>query len=288
MKSLDSVIFKNSIRRDERIGKTKKEKFFSVVSFIIVFVFLAIIMTVTSIYVTVKLNEIEQTYAFVNILLLMNFFILFTKSIFESLNVLYFSKDLKILLRMPLKPISILHSKLQNMIISEYPMEIVMLAIPMVVYGIFTKVGIGFYIYMIGVLLVLPVIPIMITSLIISIIMRFTNSIKNKSKSMYITIILSAIIIAIITGLFNINSKMSVSRFESVILAANGLSESIANYFVLIKPIMNTLLNYNNVNGIVNLTIYVLESIITYILIILIMSKIYSLQNLLILIFLFV
>ena len=272
MKSLNSVIFKNSIRRDERIGKTKKEKFFGVVSFMIVFVFLAIVMTVTSIYVTVRLDEIDQTYAFVNILLLMNFFILFTKSIFESLNVLYFSKDLKILLRMPLKPISILHSKLQNMIISEYPMEIVMLAIPMIIYGLFTKVGIGFYIYMIGVLLVLPVIPIMITSLIISIIMRFTNSIKNKSKSMYITIILSAIIIAIITGLFNINSKMSVSRFESVILAANGLSESIANYFVLIKPIMNTLFN---VNGIVNLTIYVLESIITYILIILIMSKIY-------------
>lgn len=275
MKSLDSVIFKNSIRRDERIGKTKKEKFFSVVSFIIVFVFLAIIMTVTSIYVTVKLNEIEQTYAFVNILLLMNFFILFTKSIFESLNVLYFSKDLKILLRMPLKPISILHSKLQNMIISEYPMEIVMLAIPMVVYGIFTKVGISFYIYMIGVLLVLPVIPIMITSLIIAIIMRFTNHIKNKSKSMYITIILTAIIIAIVTGLFNINSRMSVSRFKSVILAANGLSESIANYFVLIKPIMNTLLNYNNINGILNLIIYALESIVAYILIIFIMSKIY-------------
>ncbi len=144
MKSLDNVILKNSIRRDERIGKTKKEKFFGGVSFVIVFVFLAIIMTFTSIYVTVRLDEIDQTYSFVNILLLMNFFILFTKSVFESLNVLYFSKDLQILLRMPLKPISILHSKLQNMIISEYPMEIVMLAIPMIVYGIFTKVEIRF------------------------------------------------------------------------------------------------------------------------------------------------
>ena len=275
MKSLNSVIFKNSIRRDERIGKTKKEKFFGVVSFMIVFVFLAIIMTVTSIYVTVRLDEIDQTYAFVNILLLMNFFILFTKSIFESLNVLYFSKDLKILLRMPLKPISILHSKLQNMIISEYPMEIVMLAIPMIIYGIYTKVGILFYFYMLGILLVLPIIPIMITSLIISIIMRFTNGIKNKSKSMYITVILTTILIAIITGLFNRNTKMSVSRFENVILAANGLSESIANYFILIKPIMNTLLNYSNINGFLNLGIYILESFVTYFLIIEIMSRIY-------------
>lgn len=140
MKSLDIVILKNSIRKDERVCKTKKEKFFNVVSFFIVFIFLAIVMTFVSIYVTVKLNEINQTYAFINILLLMNFFILFAKSIFESLNVLYFSKDLKLLLRMPLKPISILHSKLQNMIFSEYPMEIVMLAIPMMVYGIFMGV----------------------------------------------------------------------------------------------------------------------------------------------------
>ena len=275
MKSLNSVIFKNSIRRDERIGKTAKEKFFGGVSFVIVFVFLSIVMTLTSIYVTVKLDEIDQTYAFVNILLLMNFFILFTKSIFESLNVLYFSKDLKVLLRMPLKPISILHSKLQNMIISEYPMEIVMLAIPMIVYGIFTKVGIGFYFYMIGILLILPIIPIMITSLVIGIIMRFTNSIKNKSKSMYITIFLTIIIITIITGVFNANSRMSVSKFESVILAANGLAESIANYFVLIKPIMNTLLNYNNINGVVNFSLYVLESFLTYFILLFMMSKIY-------------
>ena len=275
MRSLNSVIFKNSIRKDEKIGMTLKEKFFSGISFTIVFVFLAIIMTFTSIYVTVKLNEIEQTYSFVNILLLMNFFILFAKSIFESLNVLYFSKDLKILLRMPLKPISILHSKLQNMIISEYPMEIVMLAIPMIVYGIFTKVGIGFYLYMIGILLVLPIIPIMITSLIIGIIMRFTNKFKNKSKSMYITIFLSIILITLITGLFNINSRMSVSRFENIILATNGLAESIANYFVLIKPIMKTLLNYNNVSGAINFILYVLESFATYFLLLFVISKIY-------------
>lgn len=275
MRSLDRVIFKNSIRRDEKVGKTKKEKVLSVVSFGIVFVFLSIVMIFTSIYVTIRLNEINQTYAFVNILLLMNFFILFTKSIFESLNVLYFSKDLKILLRMPIKPISILHSKLQNMIISEYPMEIIMLAIPMIVFGIFTKVGIGFYLYMIGILLILPIIPIMITSFIISIIMRFTNLIKNKTKSMYITIVLAVIIVGFVTGLFNNNYRMSVSGFENVILATNGLAESISNYFILIKPIMKIMLNYNNSLGFINFVIYFLESFITYLLLIYIMSKIY-------------
>lgn len=115
----------------------------------------------------------------------------------------------------------------------------------------------------------------MITSLIIAIIMRFTNLMKNKSQSMYVTIILTFFIVGIVTGLLNANARMSVTRFESIILAANGLAESIANYFVLIKPIMNTLLNYHDGNGMINFGLYVLESILTYLFILWGMSKIY-------------
>ena len=94
MRTLTSVIFKNSKRKDSKNRSTKREGMLSALSFGIVFVFLAILMALTSFYVTTKMAEFEQTYAFVNILLLMNFFLLFAKSIFESLNVLYFSKDL--------------------------------------------------------------------------------------------------------------------------------------------------------------------------------------------------
>ena len=73
MKSLNSVIFKNSIRRDERIGKTSNEKLFSAVSFLVVFAFFSLIMIGVSKYVTIKLDEFEQTYAFVNILLFLHY-----------------------------------------------------------------------------------------------------------------------------------------------------------------------------------------------------------------------
>lgn len=203
MRTLTSVIFKNSKRKDSKNRSTKREGMLSALSFGIVFVFLAILMALTSFYVTTKMAEFEQTYAFVNILLLMNFFLLFAKSIFESLNVLYFSKDLKVLLRMPIKSKDILNAKLLNMIVSEYEMEIIMLAIPMIVYGIYTNVNIIFYLYMVIILLILPVIPILITSLVISIIMRFTNSIKNKSKVMYITIAIAIFLVGIITARFS-------------------------------------------------------------------------------------
>ena len=273
MKSLTSVIFKNSRRRI--VVANKKENVLGILAFLIVFGAIGTAMAMFSYSITTQLQEINQAYTFTNILLLMNFFILFAKSVFESLNVLYFSKDLKVLLRMPIKPKDILHSKMLNMIVSEYEMEIIMLAIPMIVYGILTKASMLFYVYMVAILLILPIIPILLTSLVISIIMRFTNKIKNKSKVIYITLILTTLIVGMITSSFNSQQNFSVSVVKNVILKANGVAETIAEYFILIKPIMNTLLNYDNVEGLKNLVIYIIENILCYIFVIWLMSKIY-------------
>ena len=253
MKSLTSVIFKNSRRRI--LIANKKENVLSILAFLIVFGAIGATMASFSYSITKQLQEINQAYTFTNILLLMNFFILFAKSVFESLNVLYFSKDLKVFLRMPINPKNLLHSKMLNMIVSEYEMELIMLAIPMIVYAILTKASLLFYIYMIAILLLLPIIPILITSLVLSIIMRFTNKIKNKSKVIYITLILTTLIVGIITSSFNSQQDFSVSAVKNVILKANGVAETIADSFILIKPIMNTLLNYDNVEGLKNLII---------------------------------
>lgn len=275
MKSLTNVILKSSKRTNKNRGDGKKETFLSFIAFSIVFLSLAIAMTIISYIVTQKLIQINQSYTFINILLVMNFFILFTKSVFESLNVLYFSKDLKILLRMPINSKDILHAKFINMIISEYEMETIMLAIPMVVYGILNNVNIIFYIYMITILLILPIIPILITSLITSVIMRFTNKIKNKSKVMYIAIIFTSLLTGIILSGFGSGGNITTTKFEEIIMKTNGLSEKISDQFILIKPIMNTLLNYNNIKGLQNLILYILENVIIYIIILFIISKIY-------------
>ena len=77
------------------------------------------------------------------------------------------------------------------------------------------------------------------------------------------------------TSLFSINSNLKFSSFENMILTANGLSEQISDSFILIKPIMNTLLNYNNIIGLQNLIIYIIESFVCYKIIVFLMSKIY-------------
>ena len=273
--SLLAVIFKNSKRQDSTGNTDKRQSFLSVISFLIVFGSLAISMIIISYGITKKLIEINQEYMFINILLLMDFGILFVKSIFESLNVLYFSKDLKLLLRLPLKPSNIVNSKMLKMIESEYQMEIIMLATPMIVFGILTNVKALFYLYTFIILIILPIIPIVLSSTIIAIIMRFTNIIKNKNKVMYIAIFLGLLLLDAIIGLGNSKVDVSVNSIREQVLEVNGLANSLASQFVLIKPIMNALQNYSTLDGTKNIIIYSLGSIIAYICSIFIISPIY-------------
>ena len=274
MNVLTSVIFKNAKRREKISRDGKIGNIFSILSFIIVFGTLAVVMVGASFYITHKLLEINQTYAFINIMLFVNFGILFLKSIFEILNVLYFSKDLKILLRMPIKSKYIIHSKLLKIITAEYEMELIMLAIPMIVYGMIMNINYMFYIFALVILLVLPIIPICITAIIVAIIMRLINSFKNKNRVMYIAIICATIFVEIILSMLSGNG-LSVDSFREAININEGLAEVIADNFKLIKPIMNSLFYCTTEYGTKNLLIFTLASIATYIVTIFIISPIY-------------
>lgn len=274
MNSLNKVIFKNSHRRDNE-NKSIINKALTVFIFFIIFGTISTIMGVASYYLTTELIKVNQAPAFINIVLLIMFIFLFSKSVFESLNNLYFAKDLKIFLRMPITPIKLVRAKINNMIVSEYVMELMMLLSPILVYGYLVKAGILFYIYVAIILLLLPIIPIVLTSLITSVIMRFTNVIKNKTQVQYISIFIVFIVLWIITSLFSTGEGISLERFTEKMLEVNGLIELISEYFIILKPIMKSLINYENMTGIVNIFIFTMESLVTYYLSTWIISKIY-------------
>lgn len=255
MKGLTSIIIKNS-KKDNKI-KSKKDLIILGISFLIVFGTISSIMVISSIAITRLLINQGRPYMFINVLITANYLMLLFNSIFSSLNTLYYSKDLKILLRMPIKSRDIVRSKIIQMIMSEYQMEIILLAIPIIVFGIMTNVSITFYLYSIIILLLLPVIPIIIASVINSVTMRITNSIKNKNKVMYITIAISVIIVSIIS-----------LNFNNIFYNSN-------EQFVLVKSIANAFVNYYNIEGVKSLISFVLQNILFYIIGIEIISKVY-------------
>ena len=280
MFSLIKLVIKNS--KAGNGPKDIKERVLSILSFIIVFGTLSTVMAVASSYIIYRLRIIKQMNAFTNILLLMNFFILFAESIFETLNSLYFSKDLKQFLTMPIKPWRLILAKIINIIKSEYMMELLMLFIPMCVYGyydFFQEIpDLLYFTYTIIVLLLLPVIPIFITSLIVSIIMRVTHKIKNKNKVLYIVAILTIIAVSMIgMNLKNDSIKINyrVVDFTDMLLRTNGMSEDLSEKFIFLKPIMNIMNNYYNIDGFKNLLLFVGETIGIAGLCLIVISKIY-------------
>lgn len=274
MNELTKVIFKNAYRRDN-VNKNITAKLLSLFVFVIIFGTISSLMAFASYTLTNQLIEVDQAPAFINIILLIMIVFLFSRSVFESLNNLYFSKDLKIFLRMPIKPLQLVRAKIKNMIVSEYLMELMLLASPIIVYGIIMNVSPVFYVYSAIILLLLPIIPIVLTSLITATIMRFTNVIKNKTQVQYITVFIIFVILAIITSLFSTGEGFSTEIFTEQMLQVNGLIELISDYFVILKPIMNSLLYYQELNGLINIIIFVVESIIGYYVMTWLISKVF-------------
>ena len=274
MKELTKVIFRNAYRKDN-VNKEITAKLLSVLVFFIIFGTISTLMGFASYKLTYQLIEVDQAPAFINIILLIMILFLFSRSVFESLNNLYFSKDLKIFLRMPIKPLQLVRAKILNMIVSEYLTEAMILVSPIVVYGVIMKVGITLYIYSLIILLLLPVIPIVLTSLITSCIMRFTNIIKNKTQVQYITVFIIFVILGIIISLFATGDGFSEEIFTEKMLQVNGLIELISDYFVILKPIMNSLLYYQEIAGLINLIIFAVASIACYYFMTWIISRVY-------------
>lgn len=105
---------------------------------------------------------------------------IFVFGIFYVLTTFYFSADIEYLLPLPLKPFHILSAKFITVIIYEYFTEVVFFLPVLVAYGIKSNGGFLYYLYALIIFLTLPVIPLVISSAINMIIMRFTNVGKHK------------------------------------------------------------------------------------------------------------
>ena len=286
MNSIVITLLKNSKRPEK--GSINP---FSIVSFFIVFFFIGGIMAYFSYKVINTLNEYDKGFAFVNVLLLFDYFIIFEKSIFDSLSSLYFSKDLNILLRMPIKSKKILRYKFLDMTIAEYPSEVFMLLIPLLIYGITNSLNFDFYIIGTIILLLMPIIPEMIISLFVAISMRFSNKIKSKTKTLYIAIIISILLISFLS--FSINNKNIESKeieneiynsyldatttgdFASSILNMESIIVEFTNSIFFLNPIYNSFMQELTINRFGALGIFILQTIIFYYICEFIISKIY-------------
>lgn len=106
-------------------------------------------------------------------------FVLFF-GIFYVMGAFYFSKDMNLLIPLPLQPYEVLGSKLAVVMINEYLTLFPLLLPPVIIYGSGLKMGFLYWLKSIMLILASPVIPLTVGSLLVVVIMRFVNVRKNK------------------------------------------------------------------------------------------------------------
>lgn len=271
--TLTKIFLKTSFQGME-FQKQKSKNIGYIILYGILFLYLAGLIGIMSYGMIHMLASIGQEKVFLGLFFLVLAAFMLIQNIFSSLNVLYFAKDIEYLLPLPIKPREMVQAKLNTILITEYIMELIIGITPLIIYGILTGAGILYYFAMIIILLVFPILPVLISTLIIMIIMAFSKLTKNRDKFQLIT---SLIAIVFIVGIqFAIGGKdYSEEQMVQQLLKANGMVEMITPYFVTIDPAIQALTASNWLGAFIEIIKIIAISAGAYIIFLLAGTKLY-------------
>jgi len=126
------------------------------------------------------LKAMGQEQALPGFVLLMGQFLILVFGLYYVISAFYFSRDLEMLIPLPLKPGEVLLSKFTVILVNEY-LTMAPLVLPMLItFGALSKAGWGYWVNGLAVYLLLPVIPLcLVTALTIGL-MRAVNLSRKK------------------------------------------------------------------------------------------------------------
>ena len=266
--NLTKVFLKSGLNQGSNTNK-KKNNFLKYILYAFLLIYLFGAIGLFSYFLVDTLLSINQENVFVGyVLTAIIFFTLFT-IILSGINIYYFSNDNLSILPLPVKPLEVLASKMNTLLVYAY-FESFLLGLPsLIIFGVKTHQDFFYYLLMLIILLVLPIVPLVLGSLLIMILMSFTKGIKNKNIVQIITMSLS-----IIFGLsVSIISSTTSTEEDTLLLItkANGLTEIVKKYFFTIGLGIDTLIDKN----LISLILLILLSVALYILVVLFGQKLY-------------
>lgn len=192
-------------------------------------------------------------------------FAIFIFGIFHVMNTFYFSMDIESLLPLPLRSYEIIGSKLILIIIYEYVTEIIFLLPILLKYGMKIKAGFGYYLYGTIIFLINPIVPTIICTILIMVIMRFSNLGKNKDRFKMISgIIALGIGIGINLLMQSTFSKdQSKDQIQNMVMGIKDKYVGIlSKIFPTTKAAVYSLIEYNNVNGFINICLFLIITLL--------------------------
>lgn len=186
--------------------------------------------------------------------------VIFMFGIFYTVSVMYHADDVPMLLSLPLRPYQILGAKFLTLVVYEYIFEAFILLPVLIVYGIKTGAGALFAVYAALIFLILPIIALVMASVLVMLVMRFTRFGKNKQLFNYIG--------GIIAMVLAIGLNLGIQSFSRGLVSGQmdfdpqQLTVLLSSIFPGIGFASGALISSASVTGLVNLLIFVLCSAI--------------------------
>lgn len=186
---------------------------------------------------------------FLNFYLLILFIILSFQTILRIVNILFFSKSIKNILPLPISNMEILISKFGGLLFLSYVTELVFGLIPFFMYGILAAKSLMYFLLMILVLAVFPIIIVSVFCIITLLLMKVFNFIKNPNIiEAVVTIILLILIIFMEQKSLN-NLSIQSEEGQQNITTETYLKTT--SYFLVINPNIEILAENGNIIDII-------------------------------------
>lgn len=186
---------------------------------------------------------------FLNFYLLILFIILSFQTILRIVNILFFSKSIKNILPLPISNMEILISKFGGLLFLSYVTELVFGLIPLFMYGMLAAKSLMYFLLMILVLAVFPIIIVSVFCIITLLLMKVFNFIKNPNIiEAVVTIILLILIIFMEQKSLN-NLSIQSEEGQQNITTETYLKTT--SYFLVINPSIEILAENGNIIDII-------------------------------------
>jgi len=175
-----------------RLFKEKKDRWLvpviGVAALGVVPMFYGVVLLIQNVYEVLK--PMGQERALLSLGFLAGQFLILIFGIYYVISAFYFSRDLELLIPLPLRPAEVMTSKFAVIVINEY-LTVAAVVLPVVVtLGVVAREGAGFWVNAALVYLALPVIPLAVVSLLVVVMMRFINVSRKKDALILIGSIL--------------------------------------------------------------------------------------------------
>lgn len=283
---LTSIFLRDSYQNIDIINtKTYKINKKSVYVWMIAILFLALF------FVSDKIIQFlvsrGQAEIFLNVYFLILAILMMFQTILVCTNIFYFSKDLELVLPLPITPVELLIAKFNTLICKLYISEIIFGIIPITMYGLLTNASTLFYLYELIVFAIFPIFLALIVSMIMMFVMKISKFIKNKDLFQIImTLLLMVVLFAVeykIMGSMITNEQQIETADEQQVLEKimefNDKIKESNQYFLVVNPCVQ-MLTEANLSSILQIVKLFLINFITFILFILI-GKITYLKDIL-------